>query len=89
MAGYCKYNVITMKASIIKIGNSKGVRIPKPLLEESKLSDKVDLKVRNGKIIISSDKESVSRANEEALLSEAALSDWLRPEEDEAWKDLK
>lgn len=27
--------------------------------------------------------------NEEALLSEKALSDWLRPEEDEAWKDLQ
>jgi len=33
-----------MKASTITIGNSKGIRIPKPLLAESGLSGDVELK---------------------------------------------
>ena len=34
-----------MKTQIIKIGNSKGIRIPKPLLEECKLENDVELKI--------------------------------------------
>jgi antitoxin MazE len=79
-----------MKASIIKIGNSRGVRIPKFLLEESGLNSVVELKLRGGEIIISPPKKVAQpRVNAEALLSESALSDWLRPEEDEAWKSLQ
>ncbi len=79
-----------MKASIIKIGNSKGIRIPKVLLEETGIGKTVDLKLQSGKIVIVPiKKKRLPRANDEALLSEAALSDWLRPEEDEAWKSLQ
>ncbi|MGC1176504.1 MAG: AbrB/MazE/SpoVT family DNA-binding domain-containing protein [Candidatus Saccharimonadales bacterium] len=77
-----------MKASIIKIGNSKGIRIPKPLLEESELGSKVELTVVGKKIIIT--KAGVKPyVNPEALLSQKAFSDWLRPEEDEAWTYLQ
>ena len=41
-----------MKARLVRIGNSHGVRIPKPLIEQAGLSDEVDLRVRNGAIII-------------------------------------
>lgn len=85
-------NVITMKASIISIGNSKGVRIPKPLLEESGLSGSVDLKVVKGGIkIIAAPKDKVAKKdiNEEYLLSLSSLSDWDTPEEDEAWAHLQ
>ena len=41
-----------METSIITIGNSKGIRIPKPLLEESGLSGKVRLKATKGRISI-------------------------------------
>ena len=34
-----------MKAQIIQIGNSQGIRIPKGILEESKLSGEVELEV--------------------------------------------
>lgn len=33
--------------------------------------------------------EAPAVANEAALLSEAALSDWNRPEEEEAWSHLQ
>ncbi len=34
-----------MKARIVRIGNSQGVRIPKPLLEQAGLSGEVELRV--------------------------------------------
>lgn len=50
----CYYNVITMKATIIQIGNSQGIRIPKPILQQCRLGKEVDLEVRNQTIIIKS-----------------------------------
>jgi len=43
-----------MKAQIIKIGNSRGIRIPKPLLEESNLEGEVDLEVIDEGLLIKS-----------------------------------
>ena len=37
---------------IVRIGNSQGVRIPKPLLEQAGISDQVDLVVHDGQISI-------------------------------------
>ena len=86
------YNVITMKASIITIGNSKGIRIPKPLLEESGLDVTVELKAKKGEIkITSAPKSSKSNKslNEEYVLSLKSLGDWDTPEEDKAWAHLQ
>jgi len=41
-----------MKARIIKIGNSQGIRIPKVLLEQSGLGEEVELEVQDSQIII-------------------------------------
>lgn len=43
-----------MKANIIRIGNSQGIRIPKILLEQSHLGTEVELDVEDGKIVIRS-----------------------------------
>ena len=43
-----------MKTKIVRIGNSRGVRIPKPLLEEAGLEDDVELRVVDSGIIIES-----------------------------------
>jgi antitoxin MazE len=37
---------------IIKIGNSQGIRIPKPLLEQSGIKENVKIEVRDGQISI-------------------------------------
>ncbi len=42
-----------MKTRIIRIGNSRGVRLPKPLLDQTGLSDEVDVEVRGNQLIIS------------------------------------
>ena len=41
-----------MKARIIKIGNSQGIRIPKPMLEESGISEEVDLILQKKQLVI-------------------------------------
>lgn len=41
-----------MKARIVRIGNSQGIRIPKPLLEQSGLGEEVELEVQHHQIII-------------------------------------
>lgn len=41
-----------MKARLIRIGNSRGVRLPKPLIEQAGLTEDVDLVVREGEIVI-------------------------------------
>ena len=46
-----------MKARLIRIGNSRGVRLPKPLIEEAGLLEDVDVHVREGTVVISSRRE--------------------------------
>jgi len=41
-----------MKTKIVRIGNSRGVRIPKPLLEQAGLKDDVELRVVESGIMI-------------------------------------
>ncbi|PIE33057.1 AbrB/MazE/SpoVT family DNA-binding domain-containing protein [candidate division KSB3 bacterium] len=41
-----------MKATLVKIGNSQGIRIPKPILAQCRLRDEVELEVQNGELII-------------------------------------
>jgi len=42
-----------MRATIVRIGNSQGIRIPKVVLEQTRLHGEVDLEVKDEKIIIS------------------------------------
>jgi antitoxin MazE len=41
-----------MKASIVRIGNSQGIRIPKVVLEQTQLKGEVELEVRDRQILI-------------------------------------
>ena len=47
------YDVI-MKAQIIQIGNSQGIRIPKMMLEETRLSGEVELEAHPDGLLIRS-----------------------------------
>ena len=42
-----------MRAELVRIGNSRGIRIPKPLIEQCKLGKVVELRVENDCIVIS------------------------------------
>ena len=41
-----------MKTRLVRIGNSRGVRLPKPLIEEAGLTEEVEIRAGNGQIVI-------------------------------------
>jgi antitoxin MazE len=41
-----------MKTRLVRIGNSRGVRLPKPLILEAGLGENVELRVQEGAIVI-------------------------------------
>lgn len=41
-----------MKTAIVRIGNSRGIRIPKPFLDQCQLRDEVVLEIRDGGLLI-------------------------------------
>lgn len=43
---------LAMQTRIVRIGNSQGVRIPKRLLEQAGIGDRVELEVHDGQISI-------------------------------------
>lgn len=49
-----------MKTRLVQIGNSRGVRLPKPMIEEAGLDDEVELQVRDGAVIIKALRDSRS-----------------------------
>ena len=79
-----------MITTLVPIGNSRGVRIPKPLLNESGISDQVELKVKRGEIRIIAVPKKSRLVTATLLLSEKTLAtDWNKAEEDEAWASLQ
>lgn len=76
-----------MKASIVKIGNSKGVRIPKPILDQCGFDKEVELEVINQKLIVKASKKM--RANWEASFKEMAAhgDDQLLDSTGTEWQD--
>jgi antitoxin MazE len=68
-----------MRVAIRAMGNSKGVLIPKPILEQTGLLDAADLQVKNGVIEIrplkrnpregwAADSQRVAQARDDALV---------------------
>jgi antitoxin MazE len=49
-----------MKTRLVRIGNSRGIRLPKALIVEAGLTDEVELHVRDGAIVI--ERASIPRA---------------------------
>ena len=41
-----------MKTHLVRIGNSRGVRLPKPLIAQAGLTEEVELRVQEGAIVI-------------------------------------
>jgi antitoxin MazE len=85
-----------MKTRIVAIGNSRGIRIPKPLLEQTSLSGEVEISVEDGALVIRPVKkpranwaaafQEMARQGDDVLLDQAAasLSSW--DEDDWEWQ---
>lgn len=79
------------KVQIIKIGNSQGIRIPKALIEQCGFSSEVELRVEEGKLIIS--KPPVREGWEESFREmaesgddELLLGDFANQFDEEEWQ---
>ena len=44
--------IVSMNATLVKIGNSRGIRLPKPVIEQCGFVDEVELEVFNHELII-------------------------------------
>ena len=69
-----------MKAAIVKIGNSRGIRIPKPILEQCGFEDEVDMEIHENTLVIRSSHQVRHRWNE-AFKSMAMQGDEKMPSE--------
>lgn len=76
-----------MKVNIIRIGNSQGVRIPKPILEKCGLRGRVEMNVKDNVLVIAPVQEArdgwsdafkrrAEQGDDEPLLNENDLSSW-------------
>ena len=77
-----------MKTRIVPIGNSQGIRIPKPLLEQTGLSGEVEISAEDDSLVIRPVKkpranwaaafQKMAERGDDALLDDAApsLSEW-------------
>lgn len=81
-----------MKASIIKIGNSQGVRIPKPIIDQCGFNKEVELEVINQELIVKASKsprknwetsfKKMAKNNDDQLIDSSISTEW----ENEEWE---
>ena len=64
-----------MKAKLVRIGNSRGVRLPRPLILEAGLPDEVELRVEQRTIVIGPGRSSRDGWAEAARRMRAAGED--------------
>lgn len=69
-----------MKARIVKIGNSRGIRLPKPLIEEAGLGEDVELRVVESGLLIERPAQPREGWAEEAAQVRARSEDGLLDE---------
>jgi antitoxin MazE len=79
-----------MKASIIKIGNSQGLRIPKPILDQCGFTKEVELVVINQELVVKAPKsprkswsssfKKMADNKDDHLLDLSVSTDWEREE---------
>ncbi|MDP2301675.1 MAG: AbrB/MazE/SpoVT family DNA-binding domain-containing protein [Ignavibacteria bacterium] len=82
-----------MITKIVRIGNSRGIRIPKSIFDQSGIKDEVELEVKDKKIIIKNVSEvrknwdlafkKMSKNSDDILLNEQSLSDLSSWDKDE------
>ena len=46
-----------MKLKLVRVGNSKGIRIPKPLIEQCGFGDTVEVSVKDGCVVIAAERK--------------------------------
>jgi antitoxin MazE len=85
-----------MKTRIVRVGNSRGVRIPKSLLDASGLDGEVEMTAKDGTLIIRSTRraregwtesfEEMARQGDDALLDAETSSQSSWDEKEWEWR---
>jgi len=81
---------LTVRSKVVKIGNSRGIRIPRALLEQAGLTEEVELSVQGDKLIIQSahqprqgweaDFARMAETGDDRLLEETTPTRWNEEE---------
>ena len=82
-----------MRTRVIKIGNSQGLRIPKPILEQTGIKDDVEIEVEKNQIIIrpvknvrqgwdTAFKNMGKKGDDELIIDDSILNAW----DEEEWQ---
>jgi antitoxin MazE len=76
----------TVRTRIVKVGNSQGIRIPKPLLEQSGIGTEVEIEVDGDRLIIRAAGRSrvgwdeafaaMAELKDDVLLDDAIATTW-------------
>jgi antitoxin MazE len=82
----------TVRSKVVKIGNSRGIRIPRAMLEQAGLTEEVELSVQGDKLIIQSAHTPrqgweaqfarMAEAGDDQLLDQITPTQW----EEEEWE---
>ena len=85
-----------MKTKIVKIGNSRGIRIPKPLIAQAGIQEDVEISLEENRLVIApadhprSDWAEAFRVmasrGDDSLLEDAAVMGAIWDEEEWEWK---
>ena len=84
-----------VKTKIVRIGNSQGIRIPKPILEQVGLPEEVELEVEDNTIVIrpytrpregwAQEFKAMAEAGDDELVDEEAVTTSSWDEEEWEW----
>lgn len=84
-----------MKATLVRIGNSRGIRLPKPVIEQCGFVDEVEMEVHDHELVIRSSSPPregwatafarMSEHGDEALLDRVAETGPTWDEEEWEW----
>ncbi len=79
-----------IRSKIVKIGNSRGIRIPRTVLEQAGLTDEVEMKVEGNKLIIQASRHprqgwedrfaDMAKQGDDQLLDETSPTQWAEEE---------
>jgi antitoxin MazE len=83
---------MTVRSKIVKIGNSRGIRIPRALLEQAGLTDEVEMKVEDERLIIHAARkiregwepyfaEMAEHGDDQLLIDDTISTEW----DDDEW----
>ena len=75
-----------IRSKVVKIGNSRGIRIPRTILEQAALTDEIEMQVKGNQLIIHTFRKprqgweerfaAMAEQGDNRLLDETSLTRW-------------